>query len=75
MVKVEDDILKAYVTVVFDKFCLWDVKVISRRGGLDVVLPTKKKKAGGKTMHYPYIKFIPGEWDSIKKAVLAEYEK
>lgn len=76
LVKVDDGgLLRAYVTILFETFCVWDVKVIERREGLDVVLPTKKKKTGDKIMHYPYIKFMPEEWKKIKTAVLVEYNK
>ena len=44
---VDEDKLKAYVTIVIDRcFVVRDLKVISGTGGLFVAMPSKKRKDG-----------------------------
>ncbi|MBM4777299.1 MAG: septation regulator SpoVG [Archangiaceae bacterium] len=71
---VEEDKLRAYVTITLDGcFVVRDLKVISGAAGLFVAMPAKKRKDGSyKDIAHP----LNAETrERFEKIVLAEYEK
>jgi len=70
-----DGRLLGYATVDLDIMRLWDIKIVNKGEEKIISLPTKRKEKDGKVSFHPYIKFNHVEWDMIKDAVLAEYEK
>jgi len=71
---VNEDKLKAYVTVIFDNcFVVRDLKIINGNTGLFVAMPSKKRKDGTfRDIAHP----LNSEMRStLEKRVLSEYEK
>ena len=67
--------LLAYAIVDTDNIRIWDVKIIKRGEGRTIALPMKKKERNGVVTFHPYMRFNQDDWDIIKEAVLAEYDK
>ena len=70
---VNEDKLKAYVTIIFDScFVVRDVKIISGNTGLFVAMPSKKRKDGTfRDIAHPLNQDMRAE---IEKRILKEYE-
>ncbi len=71
---VNEDKLKAYVTVIFDNcFVVRDLKIINGNTGLFVAMPSKKRKDGTfRDIAHP----LNAEMRStLEKRILVEYEK
>jgi stage V sporulation protein G len=71
---VDEDKLKAYVTITLDGcFVVRDLKVIMGTGGLFVAMPAKKRKDGTyKDIAHP----LNGEMrERLEQRVLSEYER
>jgi stage V sporulation protein G len=71
---VEEDKLKAYVTITFDRcFVVRDVKVIQGTEGLFVAMPAKRRKDGSfNDIAHP---LNAGTRAWLEQAVLGEYDK
>ncbi|OGL51696.1 MAG: septation protein SpoVG [Candidatus Schekmanbacteria bacterium RIFCSPHIGHO2_02_FULL_38_11] len=71
---VEEEKLKAYVTIVFDDcFVVRDLKVINGKSGLFVAMPSRKRKDGTfKDLAHP---LDNGTRKKIEDKILAEYNK
>ncbi|MBL9038659.1 MAG: septation regulator SpoVG [Archangium sp.] len=71
---VEEDKLRAYVTITLDHcFVVRDLKVILGSGGLFVAMPAKKRKDGSyKDIAHPLNADMR---ERMEQRVLAEYEK
>jgi stage V sporulation protein G len=71
---VEEDKLKAYVTITFDNcFVVRDVKVINGNNGLFVAMPARRHKDGSyKDIAHP---LNNDTRDKLEKAILLEYER
>lgn len=71
---VEEEKLKAYVTVTFDNcFVVRDVKVINGNNGLFVAMPACRHKDGSyKDIAHP---LNNDTRDRLEKAILVEYER
>jgi stage V sporulation protein G len=71
---VDEDKLKAYVTITLDHcFVVRDLKVISGAGGLFVAMPAKRRKDGTyKDIAHP---LNADTRDRMEKAILAAYER
>lgn len=70
---VNEDKLKAYVTIIFDNcFVVRDVKIINGNTGLFVAMPSKKRKDGTfRDIAHPLNQDMRAE---IEKRILKEYE-
>ena len=70
---VNEEKLKAYVTVVIDDcFVVRDIKIIEGHSGLFVAMPSKKRKDGQfKDIAHPLNKETR---DELEKLILSEYE-
>ena len=70
---VNEDKLKAYVTIIFDNcFVIRDLKIIHGNTGLFVAMPSKKRKDGTfRDIAHPLNSEMRS---SIEKRILAEYE-
>ena len=71
---VEEEKLKAYVTIIFDDcFVVRDLKVINGKSGLFVAMPSRKRKDGTfKDLAHP---LDNGTRKKIEDKILAEYNK
>jgi stage V sporulation protein G len=71
---VNEDKLKAYVTIIFDNcFVVRDVKIINGNTGLFVAMPSKKRKDGTfRDIAHPLNQDMRSE---IEKRILKEYEQ
>lgn len=71
---VEEDKLKAYVTITFDRcFVVRDLKVINGLEGLFIAMPAKKRKDGSfKDIAHP-LNAATRAW--LEQAVLEEYDR
>jgi stage V sporulation protein G len=71
---VDEDKLKAYVTITLDNcFVIRDLKVIHGNGGLFIAMPAKRRKDGTyKDIAHP---LNAGTRDWMEKAILHEYER
>jgi stage V sporulation protein G len=70
---VNEDKLKAYVTIIFDNcFVVRDLKIINGNTGLFVAMPSKKRKDGTfRDIAHPLNSEMRSE---LEKRVLAQYE-
>ena len=70
---VNEDKLKAYVTIIFDNcFVVRDVKIINGNTGLFVAMPSKKRKDGTfRDIAHPLNQDMRAE---IEQRILKEYE-
>ena len=70
---VNEDKLKAYVTIIFDNcFVVRDLKIINGNSGLFVAMPSKKRKDGTfRDIAHPLNSEMRSE---LEKRVLASYE-
>lgn len=70
---VNEDKLKAYVTIIFENcFVVRDLKIINGNTGLFVAMPSKKRKDGTfRDIAHPLNSEMRSE---LEKRVLAEYE-
>ena len=70
---VNEDKLKAYVTIIFDNcFVVRDLKIINGNTGLFVAMPSKKRKDGTfRDIAHPLNSDMR---NSIEKRILVEYE-
>ena len=71
---VEEEKLKAYVTIIFDDcFVIRDLKVINGKSGLFVAMPSRKRKDGTfKDLAHP---LDNGTRKKIEDKILAEYNR
>jgi stage V sporulation protein G len=71
---VDQDKLKAYVSIVIDEcFLISDLKVIQGPGGLFVSMPSKRRKTGEfKDIAHPLNRETR---ERMERTILAEYEK
>src|SRR6476620_1227538 len=71
---VEEDKLKAYVTITLDHcFVIRDLKVINGTSGLFIAMPAKRRKDGSyKDIAHP---LNAGTRDKMERMILDEYEK
>jgi len=70
---VNEDKLKAYVTIIFDNcFVIRDLKIINGNTGLFVAMPSKKRKDGTfRDIAHPLNSDVR---NAMEKKILAEYE-
>lgn len=71
---VDEDKLKAYVTITLDNcFVVRDLKVIAGNGGLFIAMPAKKRKDGTyKDIAHP---LNADTRERMERTILAEYER
>lgn len=67
--------LLGYAIVDTDTMRIWDIKIVKKGEEKIISLPSKRKEKGGVVSFHPYMKFNQVEWDTIREAVLAEYDK